>query len=161
MAKPAKERFGTPTVLFQVITKGHIGIVQDTIDRINAVCREIGYTKYSIWAVTDASEKFEGCRTIVVPQDYSCNAINKGRALQYAVEVRKEEKVSSKDLYIYHLDDESLMTKQTLCSILSYLEQDNPQPISEGLIVYPLREKNQLKFQISWIPSDLSAALNA
>jgi hypothetical protein len=144
IAKPVKEKFGTPEILFQVTTKGNIGIVQDTIDQINSVCKDIGYTKYNIWAVTDAQEKFEGCRTIIVPQKYSCNAIYKGRALQYAVEIRREEKISSKDIYIYHLDDESLITKQTLCSILSYLE-GNPKPISEGLIVYPLREKETIK----------------
>ncbi len=145
IAKPEKERFGTPKIIFQVTTKGNIGVVQETINRINAVCKEIGYTKYSVWAVTDAQEKFDGCRTIVVPQDFSCNAINKGRALQYAVEVRREEKLASKDVYVFHLDDESLITKQTLCSILSYLEGDNPKPISEGLIVYPVREKEDLK----------------
>jgi hypothetical protein len=144
IAKPVKERFGTPKILFQVTTKGNIGIVQDTVNQINVVCKEIGYTKYDIWAVTDAQEKFEGCRTIVVPQKYSCNAIHKGRALQYAVEIRRKEKISSKTLYIYHLDDESLITKQTLCSILSYLEGD-PKPISEGLIVYPVREKEVIK----------------
>lgn len=144
IAKPVRERFGTPRILFQVTTKGNIGIVQDTINQINAVCKEIGYTKYDIWAVTDAQEKFEGCRTIIVPQNYSCNAVYKGRALQYAVETRKKEKVSGKDVYIYHLDDESLITKQTLCSILSYLE-GNPKPISEGLIVYPVREKEEIK----------------
>jgi len=144
IAKPVKERFGTPEILFQVTTKGNIGIVQDTIDQINTVCKKIGYTKYNIWAVTDAQEKFEGCRTIIVPQNYSCNAIYKGRALQYAVEIRRKEKISSKNVYIYHLDDESLITKQTLCSILSYLEE-NPKPISEGLIVYPVREKETIK----------------
>lgn len=68
VAKPVKEKFGTPRILFQVTTKGNIGIVQDTINRINVVCREIGYTKYCVWAVTDALEEFEGCKTIVVPQ---------------------------------------------------------------------------------------------
>ncbi|MGA3059792.1 MAG: glycosyltransferase family 2 protein [Candidatus Bathyarchaeia archaeon] len=144
MAKPVKEKFGTPKILFQVTTKGNIGIVQDTIDRINVVCKEIGYTKCDIWAVTDAQEKFEGCRTLIVPQNYSCNAVHKARALQYAVEIRRKEQLTSKDVYIFHLDDESLITKQTLCSILSYLE-GNPKPISEGLIVYPVREKEDIK----------------
>ena len=144
VVKPAKEKFGTPRILFQVTTKGNIGIVQDTVNQINAVCESIGYTKYDIWVVTDAQEKFERCRTIIVPQYYSSNAIYKGRALQYAVEIRKEEKISSKDIYVFHLDDESLITKQTLCSILSYLEGD-PRPISEGLIVYPVREREPIK----------------
>lgn len=144
MAKPSKERFGTPKIIFQVTTKGNIGIVQETIDRVNAVCNEIDYKKYEIWAVTDAQEKFEDCRTIVVPEDYSCNAIYKGRALQYAVEVRRKENKSAKDVYVFHLDDESLITKQTLCSILCYIE-DDPKPISEGLIIYPVQEKEEIK----------------
>ena len=144
IAKPPRERFGTPKIIFQVTTKGNIGIVQNTIDRVNNVCAEIEYKKYELWAVTDAQEKFEGCRTIVVPPSYSCNAIHKGRALQYAVEVRRKENKCDKDTFIFHLDDESLITKQTLCSILCYLE-DNPKPISEGLIIYPVQEKEEIK----------------
>jgi len=54
------------------------------------------------------------------------------------------EKQNGKDTYIFHLDDESQITKQTLCSILSYIE-DNPKPISEGLIIYPVQEKEEIK----------------
>jgi len=68
MAKPVKERFGTPKIIFQVTTKGNIGIVQDTVNRVNSVCSEIDYKKYEVWVVTDAQESFEGCRTIVVPK---------------------------------------------------------------------------------------------
>jgi beta-1,4-mannosyltransferase len=143
---PTKEKFGTPAILFQITTKGKIPIVQSTIDRINAVCKEIGYEKYELWVVTDAQEQFQNCRTIVVPPEFSCNALYKGRALQYAVEVRKKEGKNTKDLSIFHLDDESLITKQTLCSILTYLEGDNPKPISEGLIIYPMQEKEAIKF---------------
>jgi cellulose synthase/poly-beta-1,6-N-acetylglucosamine synthase-like glycosyltransferase len=142
--KPIKEKFATPRVIFQVTTKGNIRIVQDTINRVNSVCSQTNYTKYEIWTVTDAQEKFEGCRTIVVPKDYSCNAVCKGRALQFAVETRKKEGLNSKDLYVFHLDDESIISKQTLCSILSYLE-DNPKPISEGLIIYPVQKEEKIK----------------
>jgi beta-1,4-mannosyltransferase len=144
--KPLKEKFGTPSLIFQVTTKGNIPIVQNTVDRINSVCKEIGYEKYELWVVTDARERFQNCRTIVVPPEFSCNALYKGRALQYAVEIRRKEGKNTKDLSIFHLDDESLITKQTLCSILTYLEGDNPRPISEGLIVYPLQEKEEIKF---------------
>ena len=144
MAKPAKDRFGTPRIIFQITTKGNMGIVQETINRVNEVCAEIEYKKYELWAVTDMQEKFEGCRTIVVPPSYSCNAIHKGRALQYAVEVRRTENKSDKDIYVFHLDDESLITKQTLCSILCYLE-GTPKPISEGLIIYPVQAKEEIK----------------
>ena len=90
-------------------------------------------------------EEFEYCRTIVVPEDYSCNALHKGRALQYTVEIRRKENKNTDGIYVLHLDDESLITKQTLCSILTFL-QDNPAPISEGLIIYPIQkdEKSEL-----------------
>ena len=144
VSKPTKDRFGTPRLIFQITTKGNIPIVQATIDRVNSVCKEIEYKKYEVWVVTDVQEEFANCRTIVVPKDYSCNAVYKGRALQYAVETRKKEKKNTEDLYVFHLDDESLITKQTLCSILTFLE-NNPPPISEGLIIYPLQEKEKIR----------------
>jgi len=97
-----------------------------------------------VWVVTDADETFENCRTISVPTGYFCNAVHKGRALQYAVDLREKERKNTEDTYIFHLDDESLITKQTICSILTYLEND-PSPISEGLIIYPLKETERLR----------------
>ncbi len=145
IAKPARERFGTPRIIFQITTKGNIPIVQDTVNRVNEICKGIDYQKYEIWVVTDAQEEFKNCRTIVVPNSYTCNAIYKGRALQYAVEMRKIENKTSDALYILHLDDESLITKQGLCSMLSFLE-DNSAPLSEGLIVYPVRKDEKIRF---------------
>lgn len=144
IAKPKKTEFATPRIIFQITTKGHIPIVQEAINRIHSVCQEIKYVKYEVWVVTDASEEFEHCRTIPVRPDYSCNAMFKGRALQYAVEIRKKENRNTEDTYIFHLDDESLITKQTMYSVLTFLE-DNPSPISEGLIIYPVEENEKIK----------------
>jgi hypothetical protein len=143
VAKPPREKFATPRMIFQITTKGNIPIVQESINRVNSVCKEIGYNKFEVWVVTDEREEFQNCRTITVPKCFSCNAINKGRALQYAVEIRKAENKNTDELYIFHLDDESLITKQTLCSVLSFLE-DSPTPISEGLIVYPVQKKERI-----------------
>jgi beta-1,4-mannosyltransferase len=143
VAKPAQTKFNTPQVLFQVTTKGNVPIVQETVNRVHNVCQRIGYTKYDMWVVTDAQEEFANCRTMVVPSSFECNADFKGRALQYAVDVRAKETRNTEELYIFHLDDESLITKQTLCSILTYLE-DKPAPISEGLVIYPVREKDRV-----------------
>jgi len=145
ISKPLKEKFGTPKLIFQITTKGNIPIVQNSVDRINTVCKDIGYEKFELWVVTDAEEQFQNCRTIIVPPQYSCNALYKGRALQYAVELRREEGKNTEEVSVFHLDDESLITKQTLCSVLTYLE-DNPKPISEGLIIYPLKQKEKIRF---------------
>ena len=144
VAKPPRERFQTPRIFFQITTKGNISVVQESVNRVNAVCKEIEYKKYEVWVVSDMQEEFQDCRTIVVPKQFSCNAIYKGRALQYAVEIRKAEKINTEDVYVFHLDDESLITKQTLCSVLSFLE-DSPTPISEGLIVYPVQNGERIK----------------
>lgn len=144
IAKPVERSFGTPRIIFQITTKGDIPIVQDTVDRIHAVCGEIGYGKYEVCVVTDAQERFENSRTIVVPEDYRCNAASKGRALQYAVELRRKEGRNTEDIYVFHLDDETLVNKQTLYSILRYLEE-TPTPISEGLIVYPLQRYEKIR----------------
>ena len=143
IAKPIKEEFCTPKIIFQVTTKGNIPIVQETVDRVNAVCKEIDYARYEVWAVTDVNEKFQNCRTVVVPPEFACNALYKGRALQYAVEIRRKEGKNTGAIYVFHLDDESLITKQTLCSVLTYLE-NNPKPISEGLIIYPVHERERI-----------------
>ncbi len=143
IVKPPREKFSTPSMIFQITTKGNIPIVQESVNRVNSVCEEIGYKKFDVWVVTDAKEKFKNCRTITVPEDFSCDAIFKGRALQYAVEIRKTEKKNTDELYIFHLDDESLITRQTLCSTLSFLE-DSPTPISEGLIIYPVQKKEKI-----------------
>jgi len=145
ISKPLKEKFGTPKLIFQITTKGNIPIVQNSVDRINAVCKDIGYEKFELWVVTDAQEQFQNCRTVIVPPQYSCNALYKGRALQYAVELRQKEDKNTEEISVFHLDDESLITKQTLCSVLTYLE-DSPKPISEGLIIYPLKQKEKIRF---------------
>lgn len=144
IGKPLRTRFRTPEIIFQITTKGRIPIVQKTIDRLNEVCKKIRYSKYEVWVVTDADEEFQSCRTIRVTPKYSCNAIFKGRALQYGVEIRKLEKKNTGGTYVFHLDDESLVTQSTVCNILSFLE-DSPAPISEGLILYPLAENDTIK----------------
>ncbi len=145
IAKPKRTQFGTPRIIFQITTKGKIPVVQRTIDRIHTICQEIKFSKYEVCVVTDATETFQNCRTIKVPSNYSCNAVFKGRALQYAVEIRKQEKKNTEDCYIFHLDDESLITKQTMYSVLTFLEE-NPSPISEGLIIYPIDAEERIKF---------------
>jgi hypothetical protein len=35
IAKPTRERFGTPSIIFQITTKGNIPIVQESVNRVN------------------------------------------------------------------------------------------------------------------------------
>jgi hypothetical protein len=46
-------------------------IVQESIDNINRICREVGFENYKIDVVSEVNEIFDGAVTITVPQNYS------------------------------------------------------------------------------------------
>jgi len=125
-------------MIFQITTIGNMKIVQDSVNNINRICKEVGYDNYRIDVVSEVNESFKGAATIAVPQDYATfnNAKYKARALHYAVEQREKNEENSDDTWIYHLDDESMITKQGLLSILDHAD-NNRQPIAGGLITYP------------------------
>ena len=47
-------------MIFQITTIGHMEIVQDSIDNINRICKEVEYQNYKIVVVSEAKESFEG-----------------------------------------------------------------------------------------------------
>jgi cellulose synthase/poly-beta-1,6-N-acetylglucosamine synthase-like glycosyltransferase len=125
-------------VIFQITTIGNMKIVQESVHNINRICKEVGYSNYRICVVSEVNESFDGAVTLTVPKNYSTrnNAQYKARALHYAVEQREKNGENTTDLWIYHLDDESMITKQGLLSILDHVD-NNREPIAEGLITYP------------------------
>jgi egghead protein (zeste-white 4 protein) len=125
-------------VIFQITTIGNMKIVQESVHNINRICKEVGYRNYNICVVSEVDESFDGAVTLTVPKKYSTfnNAKYKARALHYAVEQREKNGENITDLWIYHLDDESMITKQGLLSILDHVD-NNREPIAEGLITYP------------------------
>ncbi len=125
-------------VIFQITTIGNMEIVQESVNNINRICREVGYNNYIIHVVSEVNETFDGALTLTVPQNYSTpnNAKYKARALHYAIEQRERNGENNSDIWIYHLDDESMITKQRLLSILDHAD-GNREPIAEGLITYP------------------------
>ena len=125
-------------MIFQITTIGNMKIVQETVRNINRTCKEVGYSNYRICVVSEVEETFDGAATITVPKDYSTtnNAKYKARALHYAVEQREKNGENTADIWVYHLDDESMITKQGLLSVLDHID-NNREPIAEGLITYP------------------------
>jgi egghead protein (zeste-white 4 protein) len=125
-------------VIFQITTIGYMEIVQESVHNINRICKEVGYDNYIIHVVSEVNETFDGAITITVPQNYSTinNAKFKARALHYGVEQREKNGENTAEIWVYHLDDESMITKQGLLSILDHID-NNKEPIAEGLITYP------------------------
>ncbi len=125
-------------VIFQITTIGNMEIVQESVHNINRICKEVGYDNYIIHVVSEVNETFDGAITITVPQNYLTvnNAKFKARALHYGVEQREKNGENTAEIWVYHLDDESMITKQGLLSILDHID-NNKEPIAEGLITYP------------------------
>jgi cellulose synthase/poly-beta-1,6-N-acetylglucosamine synthase-like glycosyltransferase len=125
-------------MIFQITTIGNMKIVQESINNINRICKEVGYSNYRIDVVSEVNEVFDDATTLTVPQNYVTHnhPKYKARALQYAIEQREQKEENTSDTWIYHLDDESMITKQGLLSILDHAD-NNREPIAEGLITYP------------------------
>jgi beta-1,4-mannosyltransferase len=135
-----------PEIIFQITTRSatKTPVVIRGVESIIESCSKVNYDSYEISVVTD-DEKDKStlsnhkCEVIVVEKDYSTNAIKKGRALQYAVEFRRKCAKNSLKQWIFHMDDESCVTTQTVLSLLKFIRSAGPAVVSEGPIFYPLK----------------------
>ncbi|MER3407868.1 MAG: hypothetical protein C4292_03615, partial [Nitrososphaera sp.] len=84
--------------------------------------------------------KGAGCEVVVVDKKFRTNAIRKGRALQYAVEHRRRAGQNTYRYWIFHIDDESCVTPQTISSLVKATTENGSKMVaSEGPIFYPLK----------------------
>ena len=135
-----------PEIIFQITTRSatRTPVVIRGVESIIESCSKVNYDSYEISVVTD-DEKDKGtlsnhkCEVIVVEKEYSTNSIKKGRALQYAVEFRRTSAKNSSKQWIFHMDDESCVTTQTVLSLLKFIRSAGPAVVSEGPIFYPLK----------------------
>jgi beta-1,4-mannosyltransferase len=135
-----------PEIVFQVTTRSatRTPVVIRGVESIIESCSRVNYDSYQISVVTDdEKDKYTlsnyKCEVIVVEKEYSTNAIKKGRALQYAVEFRRKCAKNSHKQWIFHMDDESCVTTQTVLSLLKFIRSAGPAVVSEGPIFYPLK----------------------
>ena len=138
-----------PEIIFQITTRSatRTPVVLRGVESIIESCQKVNYTSYDISVVTDDEKDKDTlsnykCEVMVVEKQYSTNAIKKGRALQYAVEFRRKSRKNSSKQWIFHMDDESCVTNQTILSILKFIRRAGPAVVSEGPIFYPLKFEN-------------------
>jgi beta-1,4-mannosyltransferase len=134
-----------PQIIFQIMSCSAISsdVVKRGIESIHASCKEISYSDYSVTVVTEDPRDVSyvsGAKVIVVPKNYATknNAIRKGRALQYAADCRRVDGDSAKNKWIFHMDEESVVTAQTVLSLLAFIREGRGL-IAEGPIAYPLK----------------------
>src|SRR5215217_7208141 len=147
--KDLKRIHNDPIIIFQITTRSatKTPVVKRGIDSIISSSHKIKYSNYFISVVSDdlddvttlscfgGNHNFE---VIIVDKKFTSNAIKKGRALQYAVEHRRKLGLNSSKYWVFHMDDESYVTNQTILSLLRFIREGNAVA-SEGPIFYPLR----------------------
>ena len=137
--------YNDPVIIFQITTRSatKTPVVKRGIDSIINSSLKIDYSNYQISIITDdpkdkATLNGLNCEVIVVDKKFTASAIKKGRALQYAVEYRRKTGKNIAKYWIFHMDDESYVTNQTIISLLKFIREGNAI-VSEGPIFYPLK----------------------
>jgi cellulose synthase/poly-beta-1,6-N-acetylglucosamine synthase-like glycosyltransferase len=123
----------SPFIIFQITTKACPPVVDRVVQDLRANCSSVDYSNYRIDIVGDE------CGNLPVPKEYSTpnHTRFKARALHYAVEWRRQRGENTDKTWVFHLDEESFVTKQCLGAILRYLDKPDPRPVAEGPIFYP------------------------
>lgn len=146
--KHVKRAQDDAAIIFQITsrsaTKTHV--VRRGIQSVIDSAHRIDYRNYKISVVTDDPEDVRtlmgaGCEVVVVKAGFKTDAIRKGRALQYAVEHRRRTGENTEKYWIFHMDDESYVTPQTILALLKSIE-GGKEVASEGPIFYPLKFEN-------------------
>lgn len=134
-----------PTIIFQITTRSatRTPVVERGINSILRSCQKIKYVDYQIYVVTDDPNDLTSlhhldCKVLLVDKNFRTNAIKKGRALQYAVEHRRKNEQNHLEQWVFHMDDESFVTPQTVLSLLKAI-REVPGLAFEGPIFYPLK----------------------
>jgi len=96
---------------------------------------------------------------IKVPKNYETKNKTKykARALNYAIEVRKDRGEINQRTWIYHMDEESVVGEDTILGIIDFIEGEGRNKVlGIGLIVYPINWGKNLivSFADTLRPSD-------
>jgi egghead protein (zeste-white 4 protein) len=130
-----------PKIRIRVVTRGdYPELVHANCKRNLETCAKVGLDNFQIEVVTDKQINIHGLlanmvREVVVPSTYrtKTGALYKSRALQYALEPDVNQ--LSPDDYIVHLDEETLLTENSVRGILNFVNS-NEYDIGQGLITY-------------------------
>src|SRR5919197_433072 len=138
-----------PVIIFQITTRSatKTPVVKRGINSIISSSHKIKYSSYFISVISDDPQDiatlscFDGnnFEVIIVDKKFTANAIKKGRALQYAVEHRRKLGLNTSKYWVFHMDDESYVTGQTILSLLRSIRENKNVVASEGPIFYPLK----------------------
>jgi len=138
-AKPGPNPANTnPFIIFQYTTRGqHADVVAKGIESVNKACANNHHTSYRIDVITDGTTDNYDAKIIRVPDDFTTpnGTKKKARALEYAVQEHRQQGHYTSATWIWHMDEESIVTDQSVAAVLDYIGKGG-KPVSEGPIVY-------------------------
>eukprot|EP00096_Caligus_rogercresseyi_P006422 TRINITY_DN22844_c0_g1_i1.p1 TRINITY_DN22844_c0_g1~~TRINITY_DN22844_c0_g1_i1.p1 ORF type:complete len:474 (-),score=105.53 TRINITY_DN22844_c0_g1_i1:124-1545(-) len=136
-----------PFICFRVVTRGlYPSLVKRTLEENLHIIRSLGLENFIIEVVTDTPiglPEAKSSHEVLVPTDYkpTSGALNKARALQYCLESGVNT-LKDED-WIVHLDEETLLTTNSLKGILNFVSEGSSD-FGQGLVIYA-RHPPQLK----------------
>ncbi|KAI6211060.1 Glyco-trans-2-like domain-containing protein [Aphelenchoides besseyi] len=125
-----------PFICFRVVTRGdYPALIKENLRKNCQTCYEAGIENFMFEIVTDKQLHLElnaRVREIVVPTTYrtKTGAKFKARALQFCLEDQTQD-----DDWIVHLDEETLLTTNSVRGILNFCA-DGKHPFGQGIITY-------------------------
>jgi cellulose synthase/poly-beta-1,6-N-acetylglucosamine synthase-like glycosyltransferase len=129
----------TAFIIFQITTKGSESSVDYTIRKVRMACENVKLDRYRIDIVTDnQSDCFYNVNMVYVSPDYETpnKCKYKARALQYAVDWRRSREEHTDNIWIYHLDSETVIDPECILHAFKHIETSS-EPIALGLNVFP------------------------
>ncbi len=143
--KDVRRIHNDPAIIFQITTRSatRTQVVRRGIQSVIDSAKKVNYSSYKISVVTDDLQdiltlKNVKCEVVAVEKSFTTNAIRKGRALQYAVEHRRRTGENTSKYWVFHMDDESYVTPQTILALLKSIREGGHVAM-EGSIFYPLK----------------------
>lgn len=132
-----------PFICIRIVTRGdYPNLVRTNVVRNMNKCIDAGLENFLIEVVTDKAimlKHHRRVREIVVPPSYrtKSGALFKARALQYCLE--ENVNVLGDNDWIVHLDEETLLTENSVRGILNFV-MDGKCQFGQGLITYANEE---------------------
>jgi cellulose synthase/poly-beta-1,6-N-acetylglucosamine synthase-like glycosyltransferase len=152
-----KERLRDKTIIYLLTTRGYnINSVENSVKSVAYWIEKVKKKNdlifdTEIWVVTeedtylDYKKRYDrlsemGAKIIIVPWDYETpnKTKFKARALEYAKEIRRDIGLNTKDDWVYHQDEETMIGEDTVLGNLEFILNSDDKKYGAGIILYPL-----------------------
>lgn len=131
---PDSKHWGPDEVQLRILTIDNAAVVQNTVDSLPESFDDI-------LVVAEADISIDGAEVVVVPESFTCNAQNKGRAVEYARRVRSTDRE-----YILYIDEDTIIPEFEGIPSDADIVQFRERPLRTGSLITYLAEIHRIGF---------------